>query len=459
MRTYKGSYGNETMESNALVTNLLKFPEIERKLTRQFPQYSVAYFTEGTGRFAKEKLIGDVKFSWPILGRTNRPSTCTGTSSGDGSAHASATVEFEENYFNPNDVIRFADGNQGVIIGLPVASAGGYTYTYKLQDSSIIGTSAVAAAALLAGITVGKIGTAFTESSEKGYENHVYPDWYTNYIGINRKARSISGSALTDVTWIENAGSRLWYFTDQMIAEDDFRYEKELDAWYSISTMDSNGNPTMFDTNGRPIIKGDGLLRQIDSANIDTYNGILTEQRIQDFLMQLFLNTGKKGQHWLVYTGSGGRVAFANAMKAFVMTNGNMIYNAAVGKEMNIGVNFSSYNAFGVSMTLVDAPIFDDPNIHGNNIDANSGLPKESFRMVFMNFDMVGGESNIERLVKGAEGMSRGYICKYIAGMVNPFDQKTMMSANSSDSFKCEYLTEGGYIIRNPLSCGMLVMA
>ena len=79
MRFHTGSYGKETIENNSLVTNLLKYPEISKALIRQFPQYSLTYFLEGTGRFAKEELIGDNAFKWAILGRLNRPSTCTGT--------------------------------------------------------------------------------------------------------------------------------------------------------------------------------------------------------------------------------------------------------------------------------------------------------------------------------------------------------------------------------------------
>jgi len=200
MKFHSGTYGKETIESNALVTNLLKYPEIARNLIRQYPQYSLTYFVDGTSRFAKEELIGENAFRWSILGRTNRPSTCTGTNVGNGVGLTQFSVEFEENYLNPNDVIRFADKSQAVVVGEPSATAGGYTFQLKLMSTDV--ALAVTAAALLAGVTVGKVGTAFTESSERGYENHVYPDWYINHLGINRKAKSISGSALTDVTWI-----------------------------------------------------------------------------------------------------------------------------------------------------------------------------------------------------------------------------------------------------------------
>jgi len=458
MRYSRGTYGKDSVESNSLVANLLKYPEIARGMIRQYPQYSLNYFVDGTGRFAKEELIGENAFRWSIIGRLNRPSTCTGTFAGNGANFTSFTVEFEENYFNPNDVVRFADGTNAVVIGEPVPTAGGYTFTFRIQTNDAAAN--VAAAALAAGVTANTVGSAFPEHSERGFENHVYPDWYINHLGITRKAKTISGSALTDITWVENNGQRLWFFTDQQYVMEEYLWQNELDCWYSRSTVDVNGNPTIFDTNGKPIYKGDGILAQIDSANIDTYGpGQLTEKRLTDFLAQLMLNTGRKGNHWMVFTGTAGKVAFHEAMKDLVYPGGNFVYNPAVGKEQEIGVNFTTYNALGERMTLVHNPIFDDPNLHGNDIDPATGYPKESFRMVFMDMGVTDGIANVERKVKGAGGIDRGMIVKYIPGMVDPFDQKSMKAANGRDGFDCEYLSESCIVVRNPLSCGQLIFA
>ena len=457
MKFHNGTYGKESIESNALVTNLLKYPEIAKTLIRQYPQYSLNYFVDGTGRFAKEELIGENAFRWPILGRLNRPSTCTGVSTGTGVGNTPFTVEFEENFFNPNDVIRFKDESQAIVMGEPVQTAGGYTFTLMLQTTDAL--AALTAPSVAAGITANTVGSAFPEGSDRGYENHVYPDWYINHISISRKAKSITGSALTDITWIENGGQRLWFFTDEELMREEFLYQKELASWYDVSTMDANGNSTVVGVDGKPIVTGDGILRQIDAANVDTYNGQLTEDRITDFLAQLKLNTGNKNSHWMVFTGTAGKVAFHKAMKDLVYPSGNLIYDADVGAETEIGVNFTSYNAIGCRLTLVDNPLFDDPNLHGNNIDPVTGYVTESFRMVFLDMGTTNGVSNIERKVKGAGGIDRGMIIKYISGMVNPFDQKSMNAANSRDSFTCEVLCESGIIVRNPLSCGQLVFA
>ena len=456
MKFHKGSYGKETVQSNALVTNLLKYPEIAKTLIRQYPQYSLNYFVDGTSRFAKEELIGDNAFKWAVLGRTNRPSTLTGTSAGNGVANGTFTFEVEENYINPNDIVRFQDGTQAIIIGEPTASAGGFTFSAKLQTSDA--TATIAAANFTAGKTVNTAGSAFTEGSERGYENSVYPDWYVNYLSISRKAKSITGSALTDITWIENNGERLWFFTEQKIMEEDFLYEREINDWYAQSTMDVNGNAKVFDSNGKPIVSGDGILRQIDAANVDTYNGTLTEERITDFLAQLSLNTGETNSHWIVYTGTAGKVAFHKAMKDLVYPSGNLIYDARVGAETEIGVNFTTYNALGSRLTLAHCPIFDDPNLH-TDIDPASGYLKESFRMVFLNFGQTDGVANIERKVKGAGGINRSMIIKYLPGMVDPFNQAQMMAVSSRDSFSMEILSESGMVVRNPLSCGQLIFA
>ena len=459
MKFHSGTYGKETIESNSLTTNLLKYPEIAKTMIRQYPQYSLNYFLDGTSRFAKEELIGENAFRWAILGRLNRPSTCTGTATGTGLGHTSFSVEFEENYINPDDVVRFKGGVQGIVMGEPVATAGGYTFTFKLQTNDPLLQLDVAGGAVAAGITVNTVGSAFPEGSDRGYENHVYPDWYINHLGINRKSKSITGSALTDITWIENGGQRLWFFTDEKLMREEFLYQKELDSWYSVSTMDANGNSTVIGNDGKPIVKGDGVLRQIDSANIDTYGGQLTEKILTDFLAQLQLNTGNKNAHWFVFTGTAGKVAFHEAMKDLVYPSGNLVYDAAVGAETEIGVNFTTYNALGSRMTLVHNPLFDDPNLHGNDIDPATGYPKESFRMVFLDMGVTDGVANIERKVKGAGGIDRGMIIKYIAGMVNPFDQKSMNAANGRDAFTVEVLCESGIIVRNPLSCGQLVFA
>jgi hypothetical protein len=222
--------------------------------------------------------------------------------------------------------------------------------------------------------------------------------------------------------------------------------------------MDANGVSAVSDANGNPLVAGDGILAQIDAANTDTYTGTLTEDVIVDFIANLSLNSGKKNNQWMVFTGTAGKVAFHRAMRDLVFQGSSLIYDMDAGRNLELGVHYTTYNALGHRITLVHNPLFDDPQLH-TDLDPVTGYPKESYRMVFMDMGVTNGESNIEVKVKGAGGVDRGMIVKYIPGMVNPFDQKSMVASNSKDGFTCEVLSESGLVVRNPLSCGQLIKA
>ena len=58
-KLYTGTYGSGTTAENALNTALMQYPEIARTLIQQYPRYAATYLLERTGRYAKEKVLGD----------------------------------------------------------------------------------------------------------------------------------------------------------------------------------------------------------------------------------------------------------------------------------------------------------------------------------------------------------------------------------------------------------------
>jgi hypothetical protein len=212
------------------------------------------------------------------------------------------------------------------------------------------------------------------------------------------------------------------------------------------------------------MVTGDGLLAQIDSSNQASYSmGSLTEDMITEFIAKLSLNANSaEGNEWVVFTGTEGRLAFHRAMKEMLvapsgaMTGGSM---SGVNGDVSLGANFVSYHALGNKLTMAYCPVFDDPNMHSAAAGTNSfgdNRLKESAKMVFLDFGKTSGVSNVEMVTKGAEGVNRSFIKKYVAGMINPYDQKSMMAANADDKFECHVLSESGIVVRNPLSCGIL---
>tara|TARA_R100001129_G_scaffold178137_2_gene153633 strand:- start:1823 stop:3325 length:1503 start_codon:yes stop_codon:yes gene_type:complete len=493
--TSTGTYGRGTTAANALNANLLQYPEIARTLISLYPRYSMTYLLERTRRFAAEKVLGDSSYEWKVMNRLNRKTMIqtvgTNASASAGGALAAGEkatgIKFEassgggaEDTLNKFDVIRFPSGGTALVISDPSTNA------YELEA-----ITAVTAADNTVGNVVGRIGSAFPYGStgaEVG-ENFAYPDTYKNFMTIMRKKCTITGKDATDVTWIENNGQRLWYFTKEQQMMDQFMYEQELQRWYgqtSVATAATNYSATNTDilgeavtgtyddgstrsayttTNGGMTI-GDGVLEQISSSNQASYSaGTLTEDIITEFIGKISLNAqGAEGNEWVVFTGTEGRIAFHKAMKDMIvapagsMTGGSMA-DIQAGSDISLGGNFTSYYALGNKITIAYCPVFDDPHVHGATAGTNSfgdNRLKESMKMVFMDFGTTSGVSNVELITKGAGGINRSLVKKYIGGMVNPYDTKSMMAANGDDRFQCHVLSESGIIVRNPLSCGIL---
>jgi len=505
---YNGTYGAGTTAENALNTALMQYPEIARTLIQQYPRYAATYLLERTGRYAKEKVLGDNSFEWKVMGRYNAPSYSTGAvlgvsadtswtasptaSSGAWTAADAANDVFSilidgtagsptrtPDFLNKWDMVRFQSGATAVVIEDPRSNDSGSGAStdrivkFEIVDASAqaVQTTDVADEAIIA-----SIGSAFPNGSDGADvgENWVYPSTHTNWLTTMRKKCSVTGKDLTDVTWIENNGSKLWYFTREQQMMDEFMYQQELQRWYgrksvTDSTVQRPGAYTssVLGTSGTmasSMVSGDGLLAQINSSNQASYSmGSLTEDIITEFIAKISLNaTAAEGNEWVVFTGTEGRLAFHRAMKDLIVApSGAMAGGTMKGTsgDVSLGANFVSYSALGNKITVAHCPVFDDPNLHstagGTNSFGDNRL-KESAKMVFMDFGKTSGVSNVELVTKGAEGINRSMIKKYVAGMVNPYDQKAMLAANADDKFECHVLSETGIVVRNPLSCGIL---
>tara|TARA_R100001440_G_scaffold34950_2_gene53963 strand:- start:1100 stop:2665 length:1566 start_codon:yes stop_codon:yes gene_type:complete len=519
-KVYTGTFGSGTSPENSLNNALMQYPEIARTLIQQYPRYSATFLLERTGRFAQEKVLGDNSFEWKVMGRYNTPShnngwisldgsTFAATGSGSGAAAVTAGVltnmdadgdvfylSFDGttagrtgDFLNKFDMVRFQSGATALVLQDPVSdvvraaasNAGASTASdFVVKFEMIDGTANPLQLTDIAdGSIVASIGSAFpngSNGSDVG-ENYVYPSTHVNYLTTMRKKCSVTGKDITDVTWIENNGQRVWYFTKEQMMMDEYMYQQELQRWYGrTSVTDSTiQRPNAYSTSSlgesggqaSSIVTGDGLLAQIDSSNQATYTmGNLTEDIITEFLAKLSLNaTNAEGNEYVVMTGTEGRLAFHRAMKDLIIapagahTGGSM---SGVSGDVDLGANFTSYTAMGNKLTMAYCPVFDDFNLHSQGGGLNSfgdTRLKESAKMVFLDFGRTSGVSNIELITKGAGNVNRSFIKKYIAGMINPYDQKSMMAANADDKFEAHLLSESGIIVRNPLSCGILSVA
>ena len=469
LQVKKGTYGNATTDETSLVTNLLKYPEIGKKLIELYPRYTLTYLLEAAGRQAAEKVIGDSAFEWKVMGRYSKPGILNAApsniSAGDTGTivlkHVVASDQYG-NLFNANDILRFSDGTTAMVTGAATGTGTTRTYVVRAID-------AITGANHVENDVVGRIGNAFQQgslASEVG-QNYAYPDTYKNWLTLSRKKTKIMGSDLTDVTWIESNGSRLWYFTKEQQMTDQFMYELELMRWYGkhtygdLTSADDFPGDTGDVTSGLPTM-GDGVIEQIDTTNTATYTaGALTEEKITEFIGTLSLNAMQsEGNVYVVFAGTQARIDFHRAMKDLIVApsgshTGGSFLDVQEGRNIALGGNFTEYNALGNKIVLAHCPVFDDDTLH-NSISSSFNTSNESGRMVFMDFGTSSGVSNVELISKGAEGYNRNFLKKYVSGMVNPYDQNSMLAASGDDFFEAHVLSESGIIVRNPLSCGIL---
>ena len=239
MKITTGTYSSANQESNSVVANLIKYPEIAKTLIDLYPRYTLTYLLEKAGRGAREKVLGNNSFEWKVMGRYSRPATLKTTQSSPTATAVGATTGdgdfiFEDTTAEPcalqvNDKVRFPDGKRAIVKAVDKTTNAGQADVDFVMLDAIAGTEDYAVNDVF-----GVIGTAFSEGSLGSAvgQNLVYPDTYKNWLTTHRRKSVITGSALTDVTWIENNGHRLWYFTAEDIKEKQFMYEMELQRWY-----------------------------------------------------------------------------------------------------------------------------------------------------------------------------------------------------------------------------------
>ena len=472
MKVYSAKYDAAyNTADNSLTANLLKYPEIAKKVIELYPRYTTTYLLEKLSFGAGEKVLGDNSFEWKSMNRYRGQQQLAAQLTTDSVFGSSISFSVTDTtalpcLINANDIVRLASGLQ-VHVETIVDGTNVKTVTGKALN--------VVTAAAAADSVIGVIGNAFGEGSlgaEVG-EGYAYPETRKNWLTTSRKKLVIDARDLTDITWVEHNGHRLWFFTKEQQTEAQFMYDLEVMRWFGRSSVaDYTATTAGGDSSaaGNMPIIGDGLLAQIEDSNTLTYDATadLSEKIITEYIGQLSLNAAAPtGNEYVVFTGTQGRVQFHRAMKDLLFSSGTNASTVMVdkyGQDVQVGANFSTYQALGNKITLVHCPVFDDPNLAATAAAANgTAVAGTGFQtttlggmFVFLDMSVQQGVANIELIAKGAEGTNRNWVKKYVPGMINPYDSASMLSASGDDKFECHWLTQSGIIVRNPLSCGIL---
>jgi len=369
---------------------------------------------------------------------------------------------------------QYADDEKLESFGIPVrrdTQSGLMHHKFAISDDNAVGLgsfnwSVNADTRNMENWNVVRLKYAVEEYSDyAGTTNYATPFQLRNKLTTMRKSYAITGSAKTDVMVIamkdpkSGKTSILWENYQEWIALQQWYKELECSAWYSEFNSKADGSTDLIGPNGNPIHIGAGLRQQIAPANKRSYT-VLTEKIIREFLHDLSYNTLPNGQRkFVAMTGEMGMDLFDRAMRTSVsglqLVDSKFVTGS--GQELSLGGQFTTYKGLnGTEITLKHLPMYDDPIIN-RTLHPQSGRPLESYRFTFLDFGLYDGESNIVKVAK----KDREMVMWHTAGSVDPSGHAkstSTMRSDNKDGYSVHYLSECGIMVKNPMSCGELIL-
>lgn len=404
------------------------------------------------------------EYRWKLMGELERAIPIVRNLGDGGSTPGiygqSFRLVLPEKIYHSGEIVVLDDRRYSLIVAAdPYQDGDGYVYTFRLTKAD--NTLFVPPALIEAGKQLSKDYSAYEEgSSRSGGTDYATPFELHNILTTMRKSYGITGSASTDVLTIAmkdpktGKESYLWTDYQEWIALAQWYKEKER-----LLTYGTYNNGGIIGENGRPVFMGAGLLEQIAPANKRYYTD-LTENIIREFLMDLSYNVIDQGQRkFVAICGEYFMDSFDRAMKVSSSAL-NLIdtkFVTGTGQNLSFGSQFKTYYGLnGTELTLMHNPLYDNPVIN-RKLHPKTGRPTESYRATFLDFGMYEGESNIQMVTK----KDRDMVMWHTAGAVSPTGHAKSVNtlrSNAMDGYQVHMLSECGILIKNPLSCGELLL-
>lgn len=449
-------YTDENSLSKAMLTKPdVLSPVITHLAGKEDKRFPLSFLTEGIGNV---KYVNDVQYRYPVMGRMNKALVAS-SATGTGLGHARFKINFPERHFIKQYIIENGDGVQARIMDEPEESPnGGWDYTAQLTDPS-------SAASVAEGDIVGKkwvqqFAPVALSGSRGNESNWVAPSEMTNQLTQIRKSYGYEGNAQNQVAVfqfnVNGKSTNLWYDFEEYQHMLKWKEEVESAYWYARYNRDSDGIVHMKDDNGKPIPIGSGVIEQI--PNYDSY-ATLTAKKLKATVRDtLYGATDSQKMNIVLYTGLGGLEEFDNAMKAEV-ANGSYIKNTdpstfitGSGRNLSLGGFFTSYQHIdGHMITVRHLPLFD----HGARALASAkhpktGLPLESYRMIFLDMSTYDGQPNISQVtMKGREMIRWAVAGATVPKGFNGNDTR----ASDIDGASVHFMKMSGINIRRATNC------
>lgn len=409
--------------------------ELTRKLTYILGSYNNDYplsmMTEGGVGFGIGNTtveLDDVQFTYPVMGRDDKASVVSSslyvTGDKPGIGNQPFYLFFPDNWIKRYYIIQSELGVQAYVAKDPdPVGDGTFKYTCYLDPAGPSDFCPVSQTQT--GVRWIDLYTAVSESESRTTESKmVSPGLFKNQMGFMRAGMSWSGNSankmmkinvMTDKgetnVWMDFA---MWQFEKRWLNECEHLY------WYSKYNRQANGQIALKDLlSGKVIPRGSGVLEQIQ--NRSSYSDVLTYKAFTSKISDaLFGQSDTNNMSITLHTGTGGMRTFHQmimAQGATVLTSfgaGNVAdkFVTGTGYNLALGGYFSTlYHIDGYVIKVKKNPIFDRGRVAmASPLHPESGLPLESYRMVFLDDGDYDGQPNIQHVAQKGRSFLHGII-------------------------------------------------
>lgn len=426
-----------------------KISELTRKLTyimgdrtKKYPISTMTLGNLGSPNAAVE--LDDVQFTYPVMGRKTKATGISSTSyiatDKPGLGHSLFKLRFNDNWIKRYKIIESSRGIQAYVHEDPISIGDEWEYTVQLDPAEA--DDFCPFSELSPGAQWIEVNTAVAESESRGTRSRmVAPGLFKNQMGFMRASTEWAGNAANKYMNIEvtnpvtKKSSTAWMDFAMWQFEEQYMDECENGYWYSRYNRLASGNVPLKDLlTGKIIPRGSGILEQIQNkSTYATMSYASLSNKVRD---ALWGQDDTDGMSVTLHTGTGGREVFHNlaiAKGATFLTDFTGVADKFVsgsGRDLMLGGFFNGfYHIDGYTIKVKYNPLFDKGHIAlVSPKHPETGLPLESYRMVFIDDNDYDGQPNIQHVAQ----RGRSFRHVYVPGMAEAPKSLRIMTQGAS---------------------------
>ena len=462
-------------ETNNIAKAFLKAPEkVGSIMAYAFGRKHDNVINLLTGGLKNTEYINSSEYEWNLHHQSDKAIEVSLATTGSeiGAGGAPFEITFATKWFDVTDMLVADDGETYIrIMQEPYQAGSSFTYTAQLVSANR--EESIDPDLVSVGARWSKEWSAVEENSDRG-GSHGFSTPYKlrNTLTTLRKSVKVSREAAKTIMVIEmfdpedpSKKTKLWTKLEEWTAMAHWYRELDASYLYATSTKGQDNTVSLQGSNGRAIVQGAGIRQQIAPANKRFYTS-LTYEILDELLLDLSFAAKKGGgdHNFLGLTGMMGMREFNKAMKNYARGNNitvtdNGTFITGSGADLSIDGYFSKVKFMnGISLTMKEFPPYDDVS-RNRQVHPISQKPIESYRITIINFGTDGeGGTNICKMALKDSEMSMWTVAGSTDSTGGVANSLGTMRASGVDGYEMHFLSQSGIRIKNPLSCGELIL-